>query len=193
MSPSFDAGRLAHTDVLTLQQVTSLLSNDFQVTDPDGRTVASVVTTGGGLGRMLMGHRSFDVVDGEGGRVLFRLADPATFGRDRYAILDAEGLPLANLVRELTFLRTSVSVEVADGTCFTVAGNLWDHDYAMSVGERPIARVTARFGGFRNVLAGRSRYELRLDPVMPPVVRCAVLGTAIALDLIRAKDRRNRG
>jgi len=28
---------------------------------------------------------------------------------------------------------------------------------------------------------------------MPPVVRCAVLGTAIALDLIRAKDRRSNG
>ena len=45
MSPAFDAGRLAHTDVLTLQQVTSFLSNDIQVTDPDGRTVVSVVTT----------------------------------------------------------------------------------------------------------------------------------------------------
>ena len=42
---------------------------------------------------MLMGNRSFDVVDGDDGRVLFRLADPATFGRDRFAILDADGLP----------------------------------------------------------------------------------------------------
>ncbi|MGN7066798.1 LURP-one-related/scramblase family protein [Micrococcus luteus] len=193
MSPAFDAGRLAHTDVLTLQQVSSLLSNDIQVTDPDGRTVVSVVTTGGGLGRMLMGNRSFDVVDGDDGRVLFRLADPATFGRDRFAILDADGLPLAHLVRQIAFLRTSVSVEVVDGTCFAVTGDLWDHDYTMTVGQRPIARVTARFGGVMNALAGRSRYEMRLDPGMPPVVRCAVLGTAIALDLIRAKDRRSNG
>ena len=132
MSPAFDAGRLAHTDVLILQQVTSFLSNDIQVTDPDGRTVVSVVTTGGGLGRMLMGNRSFDVVDGDDGRVLFRLADPATFGRDRFAILDADGLPFANLVRQIAFLRTSVSVEVVDGTCFAVTGDLWDHDYTMT-------------------------------------------------------------
>ena len=171
--------------------MTSFLSNDIQVTDPDGRTVVSVVTTGGGLGRMLMGNRSFDVVDGDDGRVLFRLADPATFGRDRFAILDADGLPLAHLVRQFAFLRTSVNVEVVDGTCFAVTGDLWDHDYAMTVGQQPIARVTARFGGVMNALAGRSRYEMRLDPGMPPVVRCAVLGTAIALDLIRAKDRRS--
>lgn len=192
MSGAFDAGRLGRTDVLTLQQLTSFMSNDMQVTDPDGGTVASVVTTGGGLGRMLMGSRSFDVLDGEDGPVLFRLADPTSFGRDRYAIVDADGLPLANLVREHAFFRTSVSVEVVDGTRFAVTGNLWDHDYAMTVGERPIARTTATFGGFANALAGRSRYELRLDPGMPPVVRCAVLGTAIVLDLIRAKDRRRR-
>ncbi|GAA3778912.1 LURP-one-related/scramblase family protein [Micrococcus endophyticus] len=190
MSTAFDAGRLGRTDVLTLQQVTSFMSNDMQVTGPDGQTVATVVTTGGGLGRMLLGSRTFDVVDGEDGRVLFRLADPATFGRDRYAIVDADGLPLANLVREFALFRTSVSVEVVDGTRFAVTGNLWDHDYTMTVGQAPIARATATFGGFMNALAGRSRYELRLDPGMPPVVRCAVLGTAIALDLIRAKDRR---
>lgn len=190
MSTAFDAGRLGRTDVLTLQQVTSFMSNDMQVTGPDGQTVATVVTTGGGLGRMLLGSRTFDVVDGEDGRVLFRLADPATFGRDRYAIVDADGLPLANLVREFALFRTSVSVEVVDGTRFAVTGNLWDLDYAMTVGQVPIARATAAFGGFMNALAGRSRYELRLDPGMPPVVRCAVLGTAIALDLIRAKDRR---
>ncbi|MDN5693224.1 MAG: hypothetical protein L0G62_05435 [Micrococcaceae bacterium] len=190
MSTAFDAGRLGRTDVLTLQQVTSFMSNDMQVTGPDGQTVATVVTTGGGLGRMLLGSRTFDVVDGEDGRVLFRLADPATFGRDRYAIVDADGLPLANLVREFALFRTSVSVEVVDGTRFAVTGNLWDLDYAMTVGQVPIARATAAFGGFMNALAGRSRYELRLDPGTPPVVRCAVLGTAIALDLIRAKDRR---
>ncbi|MFJ3312607.1 LURP-one-related/scramblase family protein [Micrococcus endophyticus] len=190
MSTAFDAGRLGRTDVLTLQQVTSFMSNDMQVTGPDGQTVATVVTTGGGLGRMVLGSRTFDVVDGEDGRVLFRLADPATFGRDRYAIVDADGLPLANLVREFALFRTSVSVEVVDGTRFAVTGNLWDLDYAMTVGQVPIARATAAFGGFMNALAGRSRYELRLDPGMPPVVRCAVLGTAIALDLIRAKDRR---
>lgn len=190
MSTAFDAGRLGRTDVLTLQQVTSFMSNDMQVTGPDGQTVATVVTTGGGLGRMVLGSRTFDVVDGEDGRVLFRLADPATFGRDRYAIVDADGLPLANLVREFALFRTSVSVEVVDGTRFAVTGNLWDHDYTMTVGQAPIARATATFGGFMNALAGHSRYELRLDPGMPPVVRCAVLGTAIALDLIRAKDRR---
>ena len=41
------------------------------------------------------------------------------------------------------------------------------------------------------LLRGRSAYRLDLDPQMPPVVRCAVRGTAVALDLIRAKRSRS--
>lgn len=186
----FDAGLLASVDSLALQQVSSLMSNDMQVLGPDGEVVAVVETVGGGLGRMLMGSRSFVVRDGADGRVLFRIEDIATFGRDRMQVLDAQGLPLANLRREVAFLRTSLSVEVVDGTTFTVEGNLWDHDYRMLVQERTIARATAEWGGFMNALAGRSRYRLDLDPAMPPVVRCAVLSTAVGLDLIREKDRR---
>lgn len=188
---AFDAGRLAHTDILALQQVTSFLSNDMQVLDAEGRVVATVETQGGALSRMVMGDRQFVVRDGDDGRVLFHLDDSVTFGRDRYQVLDAAGLPLANIVREIAFFRTSVSVDVVDGTRFTVAGNLFDHDYQMMAGDVAIARTTAQWGGFLNALAGRSRYRLDLDPAMPPVVRCAVLGTAIALDLIREKDRRS--
>lgn len=187
---AYDAGLLASVDTLTLQQVTTVMANDMQVLGPQGEVVAVVETVGGGLGRMLMGSRSFVMRDGADGRPLFRLEDIATFGRDRMQVLDAEGLPLANLRREVTFLRTSLSVQVVDGTAFTVEGNLWDHDYRMLAGEREIARATAEWGGFMNALAGRSRYRLDLDPAMPPVVRCAVLGTAVALDLIREKDRR---
>ncbi len=187
---AFDAGLLASVDSLALQQVSSLMSNDMQVLGPDGEVVAVVETVGGGLGRMLMGSRSFVVRDGADGRVLLRIEDIATFGRDRMQILDAEGLPLANLRREVAFFRTSVSVEVVDGTAFTVEGNLWDHDYRMLAGDREIARATAEWGGFMKALAGLSRYRLALDPAMPPVVRCAVLGTAVGLDLIREKDRR---
>jgi len=190
MDAIFDAGRLAHVDTLTVQQMTSWTSNDMAILGPDGQTVATVVTRGGGLGRMLLGAREFDVVDGADGRVLFHLQDPATFGRDRFQVFDSQGFPLANVMREFAFFRTALSVEVVDGTRFGVTGDLFDYDYTMTAGEHGIARVTAEFAGFLNSLAGRSRYRLELDPAMPPVVRCAVLGTAIALDLLRAKDQR---
>ena len=61
---AFDAGLLASVDSLALQQVSSLMSNDMQVLGPDGEVVAVVETVGGGLGRMLMGSRSFVVRDG---------------------------------------------------------------------------------------------------------------------------------
>ncbi|MGC5048279.1 LURP-one-related/scramblase family protein [Micrococcus porci] len=185
---TFDAGRLALVNSLALQQVTSFLSNDMQVLGPDGEVVATVQTQGGGLSRMLMGSRRLLVCDGDDGRPLFELQDPATFGRDRFQVLDPAGLPLANLRREVGFFRTAVSVEVVDGTVFRVEGDLLDHDYRMIAGEVPIARAVSQWSGFGNALMGRSRYRLELDPAMPPVVRCAVLGTAIALDLLRAKD-----
>lgn len=190
MDPIFDAGRLAQVNAVTVQQVSTWTSNDMAILGPDGETVATVLTRGSGLGRMLLGSREFDVVDGEDGRVLFHLQDPATFGRDRFQVFDALGYPMANVVREFAFFRTSLSVEVVDGTRFGVTGDLFDYDYTFAAGEVPIARVTAEFAGFLNSLAGRSRYRLELDPAMPPVVRCAVLGTAIALDLLREKDRR---
>lgn len=190
MNGTFDAGRLAHTDALALQQLTSFLSNDMSVLGPEGEAVATVRTVGDGLGRMLLGSRSFEVRDGEDGRLLFRLEDAVTLGRDRYQVLDPQGFALAHIVRQISLLRTTVSVDVVDGTRFEVTGSLLDHDYTMTAGQTPIARATAEFAGFWNMLAGRSRYQLRLDPAMPPVVRCAVLGTAIALDLIRAKDAR---
>ena len=93
MDPIFDAGRLAHVHAVTVQQMTSWTSNDMAILGPEGETVATVVTRGSGLGRMLMGSREFDVVDGEDGRVLFHLQDPATFGRDRFQVFDALGFP----------------------------------------------------------------------------------------------------
>lgn len=190
MSATFDAGRLAHVDTLTVQQISSWNSNDMAVLGPDGQAVATVLTRGSELGRMFLGSREFDVVDGDDGPVLFHLQDPATFGRDRFQVYDAQGLPLANVVREFAFFRTSLSVEVVDGTRFAVSGDLFDYDYAMTAGEREIARVSGQWSGFLNALAGHSQYRLELDPAMPPVVRCAVLGTAISLDLLREKDRR---
>mgnify|MGYP006989298239 FL=1 len=191
MDHIIDAGSLAQADSFALQQTSTMLSNDMSVTTADGTPVATVVTRGGGLSRMLMGARGFDVLDARDDRVLFRLSDPATLGRDVYAMTGPHGEPLAQLRQELSLMRTAVSVRVADGTAYTVTGNLFDHDYQMVAGEVPIARVTAEFRGLMKLLRGRSAYRLDLDPQMPPVVRCAVLGTAVALDLIRAKRSRS--
>lgn len=40
-------------------------------------------------------------------------------------------------------------------------------------------------------MLGRSRYAVELDPGMPEVVRYAVIGSVIALDLIRDKASNN--
>ncbi|XNZ00758.1 LURP-one-related/scramblase family protein [Micrococcus luteus] len=189
MENGFFAGRLAHTDVLYMQQTTSFMANDFEVTDVDDRPVLRVRTTGSGASRLFMGNRSFVFEDAETDRVLFAFEDVMTWGRDRMSMVDAEGLPLAHLRREMAFFRTRVTGAVVDGTEFEIVGTVWGTSYAVHARGVQIATVERRWAGLARGLMGRSRYEVRLDPSMPPLVRCAVVGTVLGLDLMRAKDQ----
>lgn len=189
MDSGFFAGRLAHTDVLHMQQTTSFMSNDFEVTDAQERPVLRVRTTGSGASRFFMGNRSFVIEDAETGRTLFGFEDVVTWGRDRMSMVDAEGLPLARLRREHAFLSTKVSCQVVDGTEFEIVGNAWGKAYQVHARGVQIAAVERRWAGLSRGLMGHSRYEVTLDPSMPPIVRCAVVGTVLGLDLMRAKDQ----
>ena len=192
MENGFFAGRLAHTDVLHMQQTTSFMANDFEITDGEDRPVLRVRTTGSGASRFIMGNRSFVFEDAETGRVLFAFEDVLTLGRDRMSMVDAEGLPLAHLRRETAFFRTRITGAVLDGTELEIVGNVWGMSFEVHARGRQIATVERRWAGLGHGLLGRSRYEVRLDPAMPPLVRCAVVGTVLALDLMRAKDQSRR-
>lgn len=189
MENGFFAGRLAHTDVLHMQQTTNFMANDFAVTDDQERPVLQVRTTGSGASRFFLGNRSFVIEDAETGRMLFGFEDVATWGWDRMSMVDAEGLPLAHLRREVAFFRTRVSCSVVDGTEFEIVGDVWGTSFTLQARGVQIAAVERRWAGLARGLMGHSRYEVRLDPAMPPLVRCAVVGTVLGLDLMRAKDQ----
>ncbi|MEV4900497.1 LURP-one-related family protein [Citricoccus sp. NPDC055426] len=180
---------LESADLLVMQQVTGFLSNDFALEDAEGRPVAYGHTLGSTAERMFGGNRQFEITD-RSGTPLFHVHDPMTWGRDRYRVTDPQGGPIADLVQRMTFLRTSVQVSVVDGTELVLDGNLMGMDFQLTAGGTAVATVNRRWAGLGQAMLGRSRYALSLDPGMPPLVRCAVIGSVIALDLIRAKQSR---
>ena len=177
--------------VLVLQQTTGVLSNDFAIEDAQGRPIAQVHTRGSGLGRMFLGSRQFEVTD-LNGATLFQVQDLATLGRDRYQVLDAQGSPIARIVQRFTLFTKQVDLEVADGTVLTLRGSLFEYDFQIMAGSTQVAAVSRQWSGLGRALMGHSTYVLRLDPGMPELVRYAVIGGVIALDLIREKESRRR-
>ena len=177
--------------VLVLQQTTGVLSNDFAIEDGQGRPIAHVHTRGSELGRMFMGSRQFQIT-GLNGATLFHVQDLATLGRDRYQVLDAGGTPIARIVQRFTLFTKQVDVEVADGTVLTLRGSLFEYDFQIMAGPTEVAAVSRQWSGLGRALLGHTTYVLRLDPAMPELVRYAVVGGVIALDLIREKESRWR-
>jgi uncharacterized protein YxjI len=176
---------------LSIQQVTGFMSNDFAIEDAHGRPVASIRTTGSAASRFFAGNRQFEVTD-LSGTALFQVHDPMTWGRDRYRVTAPDGSPIAELVQRTAFLKTSVQVSVVDGTELRLEGNFFDHSYRLLVDEHPVAAVDRTWAGFGKALLGHSRYALQMDPGMLELVRYAVIGSVISLDLIRDKAHRRR-
>jgi uncharacterized protein YxjI len=181
---------LTGQNLLVVQQVSGFLSNDFALEDGQGRPVAHIQTLGSAASRFLRGNRAFAVV-GLDGYPLFRVEDPLGLGRERYRITDPQGGPIAELAQRFAVFRTSVAISVVDGTELRLDGSLSGFSFRLMAGQTPVASVDRRWAGLGRALRGRSRYALRLDPAMPELVRYAVIGSVIALDLIRDKAHRN--
>lgn len=135
------------------------------------------------------GNRRFEVTD-LAGTPLFQVQDPMTWGRDRYRVTNPQGGPIAGLVQRMTFFRTSVQISVVDGTELQLDGSLSGFSFRLMAGEAAVATVDRKWAGLGQAFMGRSRYAVSLDPDMPEIVRYAVIGSAIALDLIRDKAER---
>lgn len=181
-------GILTH-DTLIIDQVTNLLSNDFAVSDADGRRIGRIHTEGSVIGRIVKGSRRLVVID-EDEAPLLRLRDTMNMGRDRMEITDATGQPLATLVKKITLMRSRFSVEL-DGVPLDLIGNMWGFDFTMTGPRGTLATVSRSWSGVGRALLGHSRYVVELSPDLAPRERQAVLGTVIALDLVRAKQDRN--
>lgn len=181
---------LSGQNLLVMQQVTGFLSNDFAIEDEHGQALAQGRTLGSAASRFFGGSRRLEIL-GLDGTVLFEVQDPRTFGRDRYRVTGPAGEPIAEIVQRIAFFRTSVQISVVDGTVLRLDGSLSGFSFSLMAGDSAVATVDRQWAGLGKALMGRSRYAVSLDPAMPEVVRHAVIGSVIALDLIRDKAERN--
>ncbi|PFG18571.1 LURP-one-related/scramblase family protein [Serinibacter salmoneus] len=182
-------GILDH-DVLVVDQVTGFMSNNFAVSDMSGRQVGHIHTEGSALGRMFAGSRDFTVVD-ETGWVL-HLHDTMNWWRDRMEIRDGEGIALAEVVKRLAFFRTSCTVTL-DGSALDLTGSLRGMDFTLTGPRGTLATISRQWAGISRAFLGRSRYVVSMSPDLSHRERRALLGSVIALDLIRAKENINVG
>lgn len=173
-----------------MQQVSNILSNNFEIQDRDEQPVGLVTTVGSLGSRLLLGSRSINVTEIDG-RPVLSIADPVDLFRDTYELVAADGQPLAQLRRRFRFLRTRVDMHLADGTAVELHGSVWDLNYEFRFGDRTPARVSRQWGGLGRVLLGRSRYLLSFEPDVPSWLRATIIGGVVALDLMRAKDARS--
>lgn len=185
---------LVDENTLILQQVKSLLRDDFDILDADGSPIATIHTEGSAMSRMFLGSRELTVL--EDGRPVLRISDPANFmSRDSYTVSDGAGARLAVLTKEFALFTTRVGIQLSDGTVLNCKGSLFGYDFAIRHNERIAARISRQMPGIAHALMGHDRYVLSMDDALPPAYRGTLIGTVIAIDLIHAKQtaRANSG
>lgn len=180
---------LLQNDVLILDQVTSFLSNDFAISDAQGRQIGHIHTEGSGLSRIFMGNRRFTVMDASGQPVVL-LDDVVSLGRDRMNIMTPDGGRLAELVRKVTFFRPKFSLNLADGTEMQIDGNFMQREYTLQTEQMgQIARISRSYQSFTKAFLGHERYSLEIAGFVEPWLRATIIGAVIAVDLCRLKDQ----
>lgn len=113
-----------------------------------------------------------------------------TLGRERMEILDGQGRPVASLVKRITMFKTRVTVEF-QGEQIDLIGDLWDFEFQISAPDGVIATVSRNWSGLGNALMGKSTYSVRFAPNISAGHRLVGIGSVLALDLIREKQKRD--
>ena len=74
-----------------------------------------------------------------------------------------------------------------------IQGQVFDLNYALTSQGQEIARVDAEYSGVGRMLMGKTSYRVRIQPGLDQREHAAVIGIALAIDMRRAKMRRNSG
>lgn len=176
------------TDAIVLDQVRSFLSNDFGIYDLAGAPIGRIVTEGGTGSRLLMGNRQLAIVDTDG-TLLMRVVDTPNIGLDRFEVQDWQGTVVAHIVKEFTFFKKALRIELPTGAQLRLDGSMWDREFTV-VGPGGLAATASRsWPGVAEAFLGRERYVLGFVPQVPAPEKLGTIGAVIALDLIRAKER----
>lgn len=179
---------LIDADALIIDQVTRVFRRDFEIHEGDG-VVGRISSHGTTMSRMFGSGREFLVTEPDGTQVL-RLKDVMNFmSRDTYEIHDGADQLLGTLRREFTLFAKRVSFLPADGgDALDVRGSFFGYEYTITARNEPVAEISRRWSGLAAGLFGGQRYAVTFLPGAGPRLRQVILGTVIAIDLMRAKD-----
>ncbi|MCQ9167541.1 LURP-one-related/scramblase family protein [Corynebacterium amycolatum] len=196
-------GLLSHNSIV-IQQIRNFMADDFDILDTEGNCIGKIETTGGTLSRMFMGSRRLTVSEPDGTPV-FVITDPTDLALDRYEVYypdphatDTEGKHqvgagssrlLATIQQKFAFFQRKLEISIPGFADCRVDGDLWHYDATFMINDIKVAQMSRKWSGFANLLSGNERYVLQLKDDLPPELRAAIIGAAIALDLMAKKAR----
>lgn len=196
-------GLLSHNSIV-IQQIRNFMADDFDILDTEGNCIGKIETTGGTLSRMFMGSRRLTVSEPDGTPV-FVITDPTDFTLDRYEVYYPDpqatgsegkhqvgaGSPrlLATIQQKFAFFQRKLEISIPGFADCRVDGDLWHYDATFMINDIKVAQISRKWSGFANLLSGNERYVLQLKDDLPPELRAAIIGAAIALDLMAKKAR----
>ncbi|AKK10357.1 LURP-one-related/scramblase family protein [Corynebacterium uterequi] len=195
-----DGSHLLDHDVVILQQVRSFLKDDFEIHGPDGEVIGYILTEGSALSRMFLGSRQLSVVDAQHtsgqaapGELALRITDPANWVRDTYEVYLADSdQRLAEITQKIAFLKRKLAIGIDGHPGIEFRGDVFGYNAEVVAGDRQLAVIQRQWAGMANLFFEKQKYCLRFAPGLPRELHAAILGAAIAADLIAAKaDRRN--
>ena len=194
-------GLLSHNSIV-IQQIRNFMADDFDILDTEGHCIGKIETTGSTLSRMFMGSRRLTVSEPDGTPV-FVITDPTDFTLDRYEVYypdphatDTEGKQqggaessrlLATIQQKFAFFKRRLEISIPGFANCEVDGDVWHYDATFKVNDIEVAQMSRKWSGFTNMLTGNERYVLQLKDDLPPQLRAAIIGDAIALDLMAKK------
>ncbi|MFR9480710.1 LURP-one-related/scramblase family protein [Corynebacterium amycolatum] len=194
-------GLLSHNSIV-IQQIRNFMADDFDILDTEGHCIGKIETTGSTLSRMFMGSRRLTVSEPDGTPV-FVITDPTDFALDRYEVYypdphatapesqQQDGAEssrlLATIQQKFAFFKRRLEISIPGFANCEVDGDVWHYDATFKINDIEVAQMSRKWSGFTNFLSGNERYMLQLKNDLPPQLRAAIIGAAIALDLMAKK------
>jgi Scramblase len=197
------AGSLLAQQVLVVRQKLKLveLRNDYDVLDPTGRQVGAVVqATQSPLAFLARLFTSWDVtlpitlhIYGPGARLELVVHKP--WFTWRCQLLRSDGLPVGEITKQVRLGRARFALLDPRGARLgEVRAHNWRaKDFSvLDAAGQPIARVTKRWAGLRELFTDADTYVVEVSPTAVDPLRSLAVATCLVIDVVmKQKDYRD--
>lgn len=169
---------------LVLPRLALDVSGEVPVQDVEGRVMGRVRIQDTPGTERLSCARDLTMWEADG---TFAFTARDVLGLDRCVVelMDAGGRPLAVVRRSRTLAGVEVVTEVRDGTRLVLHGDALEGSYHLTAGPGVAAAVRTTAPSHPEWTEEVTQVVVAIDPVAPRIVRLAILGTILVLDLTR--------